>query len=60
LWTNLIYDNGVTLAFNTRLLLLPTTYLTGSAAYNAVGTTPLQQIITQNWIANIINGYEAG
>ena len=53
-----LYDNGVTLAFQYWNTTLPTTYLTGSAAYNAPGTTPLQQIITQKWIANIINGYE--
>lgn len=53
-----LYDNGVTLAFQYWNTSLPTTYLTGTAAYNAIGTTPLQQIITQKWIANIINGYE--
>ena len=53
-----LYDNGVTLAFQYWNTTLPTNYLTGSAAYNASGATPLQQIITQKWIANIINGYE--
>ncbi|MGB1231400.1 MAG: SusD/RagB family nutrient-binding outer membrane lipoprotein [Winogradskyella sp.] len=53
-----LYETGVTLAFEYWNTELPSTYLSGSAAYNAVGTTPVQQIITQKWIANIINGYE--
>lgn len=55
----LLYENGVALAFEYWNTPLPTNYLTGPAAYNAVGTTPIQQIITQKWIANIINGYES-
>lgn len=54
-----LYENGVTLAFQYWNTTMPTNYLTGNAAYNATGTTPLQQICTQKWIANIINGYEA-
>lgn len=53
-----LYENGVTLAFEYWNTPLPSTYLTGPAAYNAFGTSPLEQIITQKWIANIINGYE--
>ncbi|MFD2827920.1 SusD/RagB family nutrient-binding outer membrane lipoprotein [Leeuwenhoekiella polynyae] len=53
-----LYNTGVQLAFEYWLTELPADYLTGTAAYNAAGTTPLQQIITQKWIANIINGYE--
>jgi hypothetical protein len=53
-----LYENGVVLAFQYWNTALPATYLTGSAAYNALGSTPLRQIITQKWIANIINGYE--
>ena len=53
-----LYETGVTLAFEYWNTELPTTYLSGSAAYNAAGTTPIQQIITQKWIANVINGYE--
>ncbi len=53
-----LYETGVTLAFEYWNTDLPANYLTGNAAFNASGTTPLQQIITQKWIANIINGYE--
>ncbi|MEZ4932146.1 MAG: SusD/RagB family nutrient-binding outer membrane lipoprotein [Saprospiraceae bacterium] len=30
----------------------------GSAAYGQNGETKIEQIITQKWVANIINGYE--
>lgn len=53
-----LYNTGVALAFEYWNTELPANYLTGAAAFNAPGTTPLQQIITQKWIANIINGYE--
>ncbi|RXG14060.1 SusD-like starch-binding protein associating with outer membrane [Leeuwenhoekiella aestuarii] len=53
-----IYNTGVQLAFEYWLTELPADYLSGAAAYDAPGTTPLEQIITQKWIANIINGYE--
>ncbi|MEP1486971.1 MAG: SusD/RagB family nutrient-binding outer membrane lipoprotein [Algibacter sp.] len=53
-----LYNTGITLAFEYWNTELPIDYLTGTAAFNAPGTTPLQQIITQKWIANIINGYE--
>lgn len=53
-----LYETGVTQAFEYWQTDMPTNYLTGNAAFNAIGTTPIQQIITQKWIANIINGYE--
>lgn len=53
-----LYETGVQLAFDYWQTKIPSNYLTGPAAYNASGSTPLQQIITQKWIANIINGYE--
>jgi len=53
-----LYETGVAQAFEYWQTDLPATYLTTNAAYNAPGTTPLQQIITQKWIANLINGYE--
>ncbi len=53
-----LYNIGVTLAFEYWMTDLPADYLTGPAAYDASGTTPLQQIITQKWIASVINGYE--
>jgi hypothetical protein len=53
-----LYENGVSLAFEYWQTAMPVNYLIGNAAFNASGTTRLQQIITQKWIANIINGYE--
>jgi hypothetical protein len=53
-----LYDKGVTQAFAYWGTDLPGDYLTTTAAYNALGTNPVQQIITQKWIANIIKGYE--
>ncbi len=52
------YDKGVTQAFAYWGTDLQADYLTSTAAYNAPGTNAIQQIITQKWIANIINGYE--
>ena len=53
-----LYETGVTLAFEYWNTALPSDYLTGPAAFDASGTNPIQQIVTQKWIANIINGYE--
>lgn len=53
-----LYETGVTLAFEYWNTELPAEYLSGSANFNAPNTTPLQQIVTQKWIANVINGYE--
>lgn len=53
-----LYETGVTLAFEYWNTPLPSDYLTGPAAFDAAGTTPVQQIVTQKWIGNIINGYE--
>jgi len=53
-----LYNNGVTQAFEYWNTNLPATYLAGNANFNAAGTSPLEQIITQKWIASIINGYE--
>jgi hypothetical protein len=53
-----LYNSGVTQAFEFWNTNLPTTYLLGNANFNAVGKTPLEQIITQKWIASVINGYE--
>lgn len=53
------YENGVQLAFDYWQAELPVTYLnTGAAAYGANGADPIEQIITQKWLANIVNGYE--
>lgn len=53
-----LYENGVALAFEYWSTELPADYLTGPAAYNAFGSNPIEQILTQKWIANVINGYE--
>ncbi len=53
-----LYETGVALAFNYWNTEIPVDYLIGNAAFNAAGTTAVQQIITQKWIANVINGYE--
>ncbi|MFY9243360.1 MAG: SusD/RagB family nutrient-binding outer membrane lipoprotein [Polaribacter sp.] len=53
-----LYSIGVTQAFEYWNTILPANYLSGNANFNAVGKTPLEQIITQKWIASIINGYE--
>jgi len=53
------YESGVELAFEYWMTDLPESYLTlDSAAYGAFGQDPMEQIITQKWIANTINGYE--
>ncbi len=53
------YENGVALAFDYWNTPLPSTYLTtDSAAYGSFGQDVLEQIITQKWLANCINGYE--
>lgn len=53
-----LYETGITQAFEYWQTLLPDDYLTASAGYGINGENPLEQIITQKWIANIINGYE--
>jgi hypothetical protein len=53
-----LYETGVALAFEYWNTPLPSNYLSGNAAFDAPNATPLKQIITQKWIANIINGYD--
>jgi hypothetical protein len=53
-----LYNTAVTQAFEYWNTILPASYLVGKANYNAAGTTPLEQIITQKWIASVIQGYE--
>jgi hypothetical protein len=57
--TQALYENGVQLAFEYWQTPLPTDYLSsGAAAFGSNGANKLEQIITQKWLANIINGYE--
>lgn len=54
----MLYAEGVSNAFDYWNVAMPSNYLTtGPASYNA--TDGLEQIITQKWIANTINGYES-
>ncbi|WP_194850010.1 SusD/RagB family nutrient-binding outer membrane lipoprotein [Nonlabens antarcticus] len=53
-----LYDTGVTQAYEYWNTVLPANYLATIGAYGANGNDPIQQIITQKWIASIINGYE--
>ena len=54
-----LYESGVQLAFQYWQTAIPTDYLTtGLAAYGINGANKIEQIVTQKWLANIINGYE--
>jgi hypothetical protein len=53
-----LYETGVTQAYEYWNTPLPANYLTTVAAYNANANDPIEQIITQKWIASVINGYE--
>ncbi len=52
------YETGVQLAFEYWQTSMPIDYLTNQAAYGTNGENKIEQIITQKWIANMINGYE--
>lgn len=52
------YEEGVALAFQYWNTPLPADYLNGEAAYINGADNALELIITQKWIASIINGYE--
>lgn len=53
------YETGVALAFEYWQTEMPADYLTtGNAGYGANGADSMEQILTQKWIANTINGYE--
>ncbi len=52
------YDKAVESSFSFWNVEMPNQYTdTGAAAYN--NGNPLEQIITQKWIGNFLNGYEA-
>lgn len=53
------YETGVKQAFDYWYTVLPDNYLkAGAAAYKVGNADPIEQIITQKWLANIIDGYE--
>jgi len=55
-----LYESGVKLAFEYWKTEMPANYLnSGKAAFAKIGENPIEQIITQKWIANTINGYES-
>ncbi|MGB0424751.1 MAG: SusD/RagB family nutrient-binding outer membrane lipoprotein, partial [Flavobacteriales bacterium] len=54
-----LYEDGVSMAFDYWNTALPADYLSsGNAAYGQNGADPIEQIVTQKWLANTINGYE--
>lgn len=54
-----LYEDGVSMAFDYWNTELPSDYLSAeNTAYGQNGADPIEQIITQKWLANIINGYE--
>jgi hypothetical protein len=54
-----LYEEGVALAFEYWQTEMPADYLTtGNGAFRINGANGLEQIITQKWLANIVNGYE--
>ena len=54
-----LYEEGVQKAFDYWNTEMPANYLTeGTAAFGVNGQDPIEQIITQKWIANMINGFE--
>jgi hypothetical protein len=55
-----LYDLAVTQGFEYWNTPIPATYLTaGPAFFNPLSPDALKQIITQKWIPNNLNGYEA-
>ncbi|WP_445386327.1 SusD/RagB family nutrient-binding outer membrane lipoprotein [Robiginitalea sp. IMCC44478] len=53
-----LYELAVAQAFEYWGAALPAGYLSGAASFSNPDSSPLQQIITQKWIGNTINGYE--
>ncbi len=53
------YETAVNLAFEYWNTIIPNNYLSsGNASFGINGADKIEQIITQKWIANTINGYE--
>jgi hypothetical protein len=53
------YETGINQAFNFWNVAMPANYLTHEkVSYKIDGNNPIEQIITQKWLGNIINGYE--
>jgi hypothetical protein len=56
--TSTLYSLGIAKAFEYWKTEVPVNYLAGNSNLNALGATPLSQIITQKWIASVTQGYE--
>lgn len=55
----MLYETAVKNAFEYWQTPMPSDYLiSGNGAYGMASVSKIEQIITQKWIANIINGYE--
>ncbi len=53
------YETGITHAFSFWNVEMPSNYLSHEkVGYKIDGNNPIEQIITQKWLANIVNGYE--
>jgi hypothetical protein len=53
------YETGIRHSFSFWNVEMPTNYLTHEkVSYKIDGNNPIEQIITQKWLGNIINGYE--
>ncbi|MBO0953302.1 SusD/RagB family nutrient-binding outer membrane lipoprotein [Fibrella forsythiae] len=53
------YERGITQAFDYWRTALPASYLSSTrVAYAQNGQNPIEQILTQKWLANISNAYE--
>lgn len=54
-----LYEAAVRQSFEYWNVTMPVDYLLiSAAAYGINGSNPLEQILTQKWLSNIINGYE--
>lgn len=54
-----LYESGVQLAFDYWHTELPADYLTDVADFDNPDKSPLEQIITQKWLANTFQDYQA-
>ncbi|HEV7350378.1 SusD/RagB family nutrient-binding outer membrane lipoprotein [Telluribacter sp.] len=53
------YEKGISQAYDYWRTPLPANYLTSEkVAYGKNGQNPVEQILTQKWLANLNNGYE--
>lgn len=52
------YETAIIQSFDYWQTTMPADYISNQAAYGANGNDKIEQIITQKWISNTINGYE--